>query len=482
MREWINMAQLKNELVSLYKGMRVAIYIRVSTLEQAVHGGSLEMQKDELLKWAKENGCIVHEIYVDDGFTATNLKRPALKKMLAEAENFDLIIFIKLDRFSRGVGNYYKIMERLNEANTNWKAIHEDYDTTTPDGRFKINMMLSFAEREAAAAGERTRAVFKHKIQNGECTFSIAPRGYTFSTEDGKRRLAIDKEGAKLIQTIFDHFQNFGSVRFTQTHLIEEHGITINYTLLRNLLSNKMYIGIYEHKEHGEFDNFCPVIIQPAQFFAVQRMLEKNAKKYPKEKKHTYIFSGLLRCCNCGRRLSGGISTSTKNGKKYRRKIYRCPNSANERDCPHKYPVPERKVEKFLLENVRALLEDRIITYNIEKEKAANSPIVQIEGKIKKLENRMAKLKDLFYDDLIEKSEYEQDFKKFKQEISDLRAKQEQEKTKEEHFDIDLYRSFLEQDFENIYASLSEEDRRRLWLSVVDNIVIAKDHYQPVFF
>ena len=200
---------------TLYEGKRVAIYIRVSTLEQANFGHSLQMQHDELTKWAKENNCIIYDYFIDDGYTATTLKRPALQRMIDEAGNYDMIIFVKLDRFSRGVGNYYRIMDRLKPTKNDWKAIFEEFDTTTTQGRTVINLYLTIAQQEAELASDRTKAVYHSRIRKGEFVMGNAPTGYKRVKVNDVPKLQIDPLQVEYVRDCFKHFLSFGTLKKT---------------------------------------------------------------------------------------------------------------------------------------------------------------------------------------------------------------------------------------------------------------------------
>ncbi len=115
------------------KAEEVALYIRVSTEEQALNGDSLRTQREELTKYALANGFHIYNIYEDDGFSATNLNRPALQKMLKDVRQnkINRILITKLDRLSRGVRNYYKILDTLDEHEVFWQTIFEKYDSST---------------------------------------------------------------------------------------------------------------------------------------------------------------------------------------------------------------------------------------------------------------------------------------------------------------------------------------------------------------
>lgn len=462
---------------------RVAAYIRVSTLEQANNGHSLQMQYDELTKWAQENDCIIHDYYIDDGYTATNLKRPALQRMLAESNDFDMIIFVKLDRFSRGVANYYKVMERLEETNTHWKAIFEQFDTTTTQGRTVINLYLTIAQQEAEIASERTKATIKSCIARGECIFSNPPRGYKREVIDGVGRMLIDEKKAAEVKAAFEHFINYGSIRGALFYVNNELGANISRRTFEHMLTNKIYFGTYEHENYGTFPNYCEPIITEQQFWKAQEIRKKNRKERPQSKRRaTYIFAGMIYCPQCGFKQSGTNQTDYRKKNPKVRLLYRCTRHSVERTCTYKYPIPETRIEKFLLENVRKMLDDKIITYKIEQEKAAVSPTAEMKKRIKVIEKKMAKLKDLYLEDMIQRSEYEKDYSIYNNELTELRLKIEESERNIKHFDISIYEKFLEQDFEDIYHTLTQDDKRRLWLSVIDSMIVDGHDITVKFF
>lgn len=162
--------------------VRVALYCRVSTEEQAVHGLSIEAQREALDTWATENHVQVVDRYIDAGISARKpaSKRPELQRLLADVRSgqIDLIVFTKLDRWFRNIAEYYKVQEALETHRVDWKTIHEDYDTSTASGRLKINIMLSVAQDEADRTSERIKAVFASKMERQEPCVGRLPTGY----------------------------------------------------------------------------------------------------------------------------------------------------------------------------------------------------------------------------------------------------------------------------------------------------------------
>ena len=185
--------------------MRVALYIRVSSEEQAVHGLSIEAQTEALTAWAEEKHAYVVGRYVDAGISARKKasKRPELQRLLEDVRNgdIDLIVFTKLDRWFRNIAEYYKVQEILEAYHVNWKTIQEDYDTSTASGRLKVNIMLSVAQDEADRTGERIKAVHESKLLRNEPISGKVPFGYKIEN----KRLVIVPEDAEKVRDIFRH-------------------------------------------------------------------------------------------------------------------------------------------------------------------------------------------------------------------------------------------------------------------------------------
>ena len=138
---------------------RAALYARVSTEEQAMHGVSLDAQKERLLSYAKENNLTVVDLYVDEGISARKryTRRPEFLRMLEDVKQkkIDGVLFIKLDRWFRNIADYYEVQAILDKYRVQWIATEEDYDTTTANGRLALNIKLAIAQDESDRTSER---------------------------------------------------------------------------------------------------------------------------------------------------------------------------------------------------------------------------------------------------------------------------------------------------------------------------------------
>ena len=127
--------------------IKAALYIRVSTSEQALHGLSVDAQKAALTEYANRHNMHIVGIYCDEGITARKRldKRAAFQSLIADVQQnkIDLILVTKLDRWFRNIKDYYTTQEILEKHGCNWRTIFENYDTSTASGRLHINIMLS---------------------------------------------------------------------------------------------------------------------------------------------------------------------------------------------------------------------------------------------------------------------------------------------------------------------------------------------------
>ena len=454
----------------------VALYVRVSTEEQALNGDSLRTQRDELTKYAIANGFHIYNIYEDDGFSATNLKRPALQRLLRDVEQnkINRILITKLDRLSRGVRNYYKVLDILDEHEVYWQTIFEKYDSSTANGRLHINIMLSVAENESAQTSERIRSVFKTKIENKEVIAGKIPVGYKIEN----KKMVIDENKKQIVLDAFQFYQETSSAYRTFQKLdLKYPELQLNYMRTHRILTNKLYIGIKETR-YGNIEQYCPQIIDTTTFENTQKLLKKNARKQSGINMGGFIFQGLLRCAECGYKLSGKFYSKNNDFSKY---YYICKRHNLALKCNCNTNFNENKVEKKLLEQFNIQLKHYISDYEYKQKRIET---LDLSKEITSLENKLIKLKDLYVRDLIRIDDYEKDYKEYIYQLDTLYKKQTEIKNNQPKAidNIDELKSFLSQDFNSIYNLLSRQEKRRIWLSIIDYIVLDKNYNMKIFF
>ena len=424
--------------------MRVALYIRVSTEEQARNGLSLRDQINTLREYAREKGYTVVGEYQDAGISARKpyKKRPALLRLLDDcrAKKIDLILFTKLDRWFRNVGNYYAVQDVLDANKVNWQAITEDYETVTASGRLKVNIMLSVAQDEADRTSERIKFTFEEKRARGESTNGKAPLGYKIVNG----RPEIDPEAADAALDMFRTFVATRSALAATKKLRSAWGVTRDVANVRRLLKNKMYIGNF-------LDTECPALIPKDVWDQTQAIRASRGPRSPKYGTHTFLFQGLIRCAECKHAMSASMM-SPKKTREY--VYYRC----HERDfgrCTHSHWIREEKLEKYLLDNLAAIAEMQNLNLSrMEKPKKTVD--------VSKIRAKMEKLKDLYLSDLIDRDMYERDYLALKKDLEPEEAKIDVPSK----VDVEGIKTAL-----SLYDDLDRAGRREFWSRTIKRIV-----------
>lgn len=438
--------------------VRAALYIRVSGEEQKIKGLSLEAQQERLEQYAKERGWLITGIYIDAAKTARkNMhKRTEFQKMIQSVERneVDVLLFCRLDRWFRSVADYYKIVEILHAHNCEWKTVDEEYDTETANGRLYINVKLSIAQNESDIDGERIDVVFDSKIEHGTVISGSCPFGFRVNKE---KRLEIIPENAAIVQDAFNHFEETITQRGTIKYIREKYGVNWCDATFRHMLQEKLYTGIYDRG--GRYnDKFCPSIISKAQFERVQLLLKRNARSTPSGK--VYIFTSILTCTECNHKLVGYRSSQYL--------YYRCNQHFQRGRCSHNKSAREDIIETWLFEHLEEELERCKLEWEI---KAVEKKRTTARTDKAALKLKLTKLKELYVNDLIDIDEYKKDYEIYTAALQQLPAPQVETPP-----DFSAVECLLQSDFKSIYDTLTREEKRTLWRSVIKEIRIDKEN------
>ena len=276
------------------KALRCAVYTRKSTedgLEQEFN--SLDAQYEACAAYAlsqrHEGWGVVPERYDDGGFSGGNMQRQGLQRVLADvaAGKVDIILVYKIDRLTRSLADFAKIVEVLDRAGASFVSITQSFNTTTSMGRLTLNMLLSFAQFEREVTGERIRDKIAASKRRGLWMGGPVPLGY----EVENRRLVVNEPEADLVRHIHQRYLELGSVveladalnaqghrTKVQQRASGPHrgGCLFRRGTLYHLLSNRIYLGQIVHKgEH--FAGEHPAIVPTDLWNAVQDKLKANA-------------------------------------------------------------------------------------------------------------------------------------------------------------------------------------------------------------
>lgn len=149
---------------------RAVDYDRVSTFEQATEGYSIASQSESNKKFIESQNWELIDRYVDDGYSAKNLNRPEMQRLIedAQAKKFDVVVFYKLDRLVRSVSDLDKLLKIFDANNIAIRSVTEPFDTTTAMGRFLIILVAAIAQWERETISERVSLNILQKTKSGE--------------------------------------------------------------------------------------------------------------------------------------------------------------------------------------------------------------------------------------------------------------------------------------------------------------------------
>lgn len=457
------------------KILRAGLFERVSTEEQAKFGYSIRDQVEALEKYCNDRKIKIVDHYCDEGVSAGKpyTKRPEMKRLLddVQAGKIDIILFTRLDRWFRNVQEYFKVQEILDNHKVEWKAIWEDYDTTTVNGRMAITIFLAIAQAEREKTAERIKSVFDSKRKHKESFFgrTSMPFGYTEEyDEDGVRRLVKNPDIQEALEVFWELAVKYENITKAARHVTYEYGLNRNHRMWCRLVKNEIYTGTYKGVE-----DYCPAYVSREDW------LKLNSKKIIKKAQcdRVYMFTGLIRCPLCGKRLSSSYTSHmTKKGKKEYFK-YRC-HDKDLKLCANNHSISQNKIEKWLLKNIKELV--RIEIDRVEYEIAKPKPKTKANTNLKNLKERLRRLEVVY----MAGNKSDEEYIKEQKELKDAIRKIEEDKPEDfSNRNLEPLKQILECDFEEIYEKLDDEERRAFWRSIIKEIIVdGKDLVSVVFY
>lgn len=355
--------------------LRVGVYTRVSTDDQATRGYSLSSQLKACRQRANELGATNIIDYIDDGHSGAFLDRPGMNE-LREAirrKEIDVVICYDPDRFARNLSHQLIVTEEIENSGARLEFINFDWQNT-PEGRlfYSIRGAVSAYEREKIK--ERSMRGKKEKALAGKIVNNTNPYGYRYDKEAGT--YVIHEEEAEMVRNIFKWYTEEGLGLLRICERLALHGYRTRtgkpywaISSVNHILTNEMYTGTawafktYKRKiAPKKYDRYIrpkedwvaipvPQIIDHATFEATKRQAALNLKWADRNVKHNYLLRGLVECPVCGARMN--ISYTRKGNKKT--VYYRCPTGKveNRKHIGQAPPMcPARTIPAAILEEL----------------------------------------------------------------------------------------------------------------------------------
>lgn len=395
------------------KQVRCAIYTRKSTEEGLQQDfNSLDAQRESgeayVASQKAEGWVCLPDRYDDGGFTGGNMERPALQRLLAdiEAGKIDCVVVYKVDRLSRSILDFSKIMDRFEQRGVSFASVTQHFNTTNSMGRLTLNILLSFAQFEREIISERTRDKIAAARRKGKWMGGKPLLGYDLLIAPGGCKLIVNDDEAARVRAIFELYlgheriapvlqeldrREWRTKAWTTRKGTPSGGRPFDKVTLFRLLTNPAYLGKVRHRE-DLYDGEHDAIVDEALWQRVQAVLQRNGRTGGGAVKNKYgaLLKGLLRCVPCDCAMVH--STSSKGPKRYR--YYVC-TKAQKRGwytCPSK-SVPAGELERFVVDQIRGIGSDPSVLAETIRQVRTQSQraIAELERERRALERDIAR-------------------------------------------------------------------------------------------
>ena len=277
------------------KKVRCAIYTRKSSengLEQEFN--SLDAQREACAAYIAsqkhEGWVLLDNAYDDGGISGGTLDRRGLQKLMGDVEEglVDQIVVYKIDRLTRSLADFAKLVEQLDKSNASFVSVTQSFNTATSMGRLTLNVLLSFAQFEREVTSERIRDKIAASKKKGLWMGGNVPLGY----EADGRTLRINKREAETVKAVFELYKKHSSIDEVREEaerlnlktrpMGNKHSTKGNSILSRSnihyILTNPVYAGRIRH-HNVVHDGQHPAIIDPVEWDEVQYRLSKDASR-----------------------------------------------------------------------------------------------------------------------------------------------------------------------------------------------------------
>ena len=325
------------------------LYLRVSTEDQAREGFSLPEQKERLETFCKFKGYEIVDYYKDAGISAkTGNYRPEFERLKEDikSKRINTIIALKLDRITRSIFDWEKLMTFLDENDAYIDCANDEVNTTNTNGKMVSRLLMSVSQKEIERTSERTKVGLAGAIKQGHLP-SQAPLGYKHEN----KKLVIDYSTKDVVVRIFELYYNGNSYQTISNILNEEQVLgKTNWrdSTITAILENEVYKGDFVHgkrtKHPTYYENVVEPLVSKEMWEDCQAQKKKNSRAY--QRTLTYLFLQKIRCPRCNN-LMGGKATKKKNGNVYY--YYYC------NDC--KLNLKENVIEEYFENFINEIVE-----------------------------------------------------------------------------------------------------------------------------
>ncbi|MCA9540532.1 MAG: recombinase family protein, partial [Myxococcales bacterium] len=333
--------------------LRAAVYVRKST----THGldseySSLDNQVDSCRAYIRARGWTeLPTLYSDGGFSGGTVDRPAFQRLLADVDagKLDAIVVHRLDRFSRSVADFARLLEDMKRRGVAVTSVTEGFDTSTAAGTLMVNLIISMAQWEREAASERLKTKFANARRRGLYTGGRPPFGYRVE----QQRLVVEPAEAEVLRAAFAALARGDGFTAAAQQLnargwTTREGRAWTRQRLEKMACNRVYLGQLRAGDEWVNGQHAALV----ELDAFEKAQPGVPSKAPAARGEPCLLRGLIRCSACGR----GYYRAHRGS---RRRPYYAGNARRAADCGCKmHRIPSEVLEDFVVDHIRTCIDD----------------------------------------------------------------------------------------------------------------------------
>ena len=503
------------------KKKQVAIYCRVSTVEQAEEGYSIGEQERLIREYCMKQGYEVYKVYSDAGISGKDIAhRPAIQELLKDAteKNFDMVMSWKINRLSRKLEDAIKIVNTLDKYGISYQSYSERFESDTPAGKMQFQMMALVGEFERNTIAQNVKMGMKAKARSGEWCGGTAPLGYRWVPIEGtenlsrkKSRLEIDETEAETVRLIYSLYASGKGYKAIVNHINQmgyktKKGNAFSVAQLRTILMNPVYIGKVRFNVRRDWnekrrnninpepiiaDGIHEAIISEEQWNKVQFLISQKSGKPSRIYDGEYPLTGILRCPECGAGMViSRVINKRADGSRHKLSYYACGQWKNKGSAVcHSNMIRVEKANSIVYKRIGEILnnekvfnevlagvnrEHEIIQKNADKERSIQ------EKEREKITNRIMKNHEAYEDGLLTREEFlnrkyelEQQLEQVRERANESRLLILEEKKKE--IPRETVKAILQNFSTVLSGSIDHTIRKRLLHLLIKEITMDKD-------
>lgn len=480
----MKMPKTKKLITDIISSKKVAIYCRVSTIEQAEEGYSIGEQEAFLRHECEKSGNTVYKVYVDKGISGKNIKdRPALRELLNDAKErkFDSVIVWKINRISRKLKDVLNIVDVFEYNNITFKSATESFDTTTSAGKMQLQMVAMVGEFERGTIAENVKMGMMARAREGRWNGNVVIGYDLVQKQDSTNRrrkdteLVVNVKEAEIVQTVFKLYSEGKGYKAITNYLNKfgyktKKGNSFSIVAVKNILMNPVYVGKIRYNRLQNWsekrrrninpnpilvDGIHEPIIEQELWDKVQSMLEASKGRPSRIYDGEYPLTGILKCPVCG---AGMVimrtSAKRKDGTK-RRNVYYCCGAWKNKGSSvcHSNAIRVDKANEYVFGKLSELLNNDKLVKDIVKNinstrKAMVDPskneLEKITKELDKIEAKKKKLFEAFEEEIITKED-------FKARVAELKERE----------------TLLQEDINNLKMNVMDDDKQEVSYELV---------------